>query len=320
MGDMRLENTACNLCGQDDTELLFSRRDALTGDAAKFSVVGCKHCGLIYVNPRPSVQDIGRFYPPEFVSYQFDVTGSGHVPLRERMVSFMIKSSAKQRVDMVRKLIKPTGRLRALDIGCGKGSFLHTLNETLDCEVAGIDFDEDSARYCREQLDLNVIHGEVSILDKIGTEYDLVTMWHFLEHEYDPVSALKHINGCLGEGKLLVVEVPNAESLENRLFRKHSYLYDVPRHLYNFSPTTIARFLKSAGFEPLHITFPFFAGGWIGSVQELLFKGKVYRNLKDNIFLFLLLSQLLFPFDYLSGATKKGSIMRVVAKKVCDKV
>jgi hypothetical protein len=184
----------------------------------------------------------------------------------------------------------------------------------LHCGVLGLDFDRNATDYCNSTLHIDAIHGEVGSLATKNERFDLITMWHYLEHEPDPRAALVTIRECLGRDGHLVVEVPNADSLENALFRSRSYLYDVPRHLYNFCPTTIPRLLNKAGFDVLSVHFRWFTGGWIGTAQSLLAGGRVYRELKGNIFLFLLLSQLIFPFDYLSSKAKKGSIMTVVAK------
>lgn len=310
----KLEHTICNLCGSDSTELLFEQRDSLTGRDTVFSVVRCRQCSLVYVNPRPSSDDIHLFYPEDFVSYQFEIFDPPR-NLRERLLSFVTRSSAKQKVATVLKLAGINGQMKVLDVGCGKGGFLHELRKSTGCDVAGLDFDAKSAKYCRESLDINVVHGDINSLEKLGSQYDLVTMWHYLEHEYDPLNALRKLNSRLAKDQLLIVEVPNADSLENKIFRSRSYLYDIPRHLYNFSPDTITQLLHKAGFEVQQIQFPYFSGGFIGSVQEVFFDGRIYRNLKGNIFFFLLLSQLLFPVEYLLSKTRKGSIMTILARK-----
>jgi len=316
---MDLEYIECNLCGHDNAESLFEQQDSLTVCPIRFRVVKCKECGLVYINPRPSMQDIHAFYPKNFVSYQFELFDSKRRSLRERLLSLVTKSSAVHRVGVVEKVLKPDANLNSLDLGCGKGSFLYYLRERFQCGVTGIDFDEGSIKYCREVLDIRSVHGDINKLPALGEKFDLITMWHYFEHEFDPLSALFKINNCLKDGQFLILEVPNAESLENNFFKKKSYLYDVPRHLYNFSPATINAYLEKAGFRVQRISFPYFSGGWIGTAQNLLFQGKIYKELKDNIFLFLLLSQIFFPLEYVLSKTNKGSIMTVVAQKITNR-
>lgn len=315
---MQLEHVNCNLCGQDDTKTLFLRRDSLTREQTEFAVVKCNSCGLVYVNPRPPSDVIHRFYPKEFVSYQFHVYESPKASLRERLVSMVTRSSAAQRVKKVRRLMAtcaPESKPNVLDIGCGKGGFLHALDKEPGWNVSGIDFDKSAVAYCRQELNLNVIQGDVTALDSLSKKYDLVTMWHFLEHDYDPMSALRRASEILKPGGLLVFEVPNAESMENRVFGKNSYLYDVPRHLYDFSPNTIELYLETSGFELQSLKYSLFAGGWMGSFQELFLRGAIYRDLKKHIFSFLLLSQILLPIDLVSAVAGRGSIMTITAKK-----
>lgn len=315
---MKLENICCNLCSSENTVLLFSKPDELTNEETIFSVVKCVDCGLVYVNPRPSVEDIHIFYPKEFLSYQFEVNNSVDTSIRERVVSFIVQSSAKQRVQSIKKLLDIHKDMNVLDVGCGKGGFLLELQKEVGCQVTGIDFDKNSVDFCREKLGLDVHCGGVDRLDSMTEKYDLVTMWHFFEHEYDPLTALKRINRRLDVGKYLLIEVPNADSLENRLFGQHSFLYDVPRHLYDFSPTTITKYLEKTGFKLEGMRFPYFSGGWLGSVQSKFFKNKIYSDLKGNVFLFFILSLLVAPLDILLSMTNRGSIMTLVAKKVED--
>lgn len=315
---IKTENVSCNLCYKDDAAVLFSRRDSLTHENTLFSVVQCRNCGLVYVNPRPTLQCIQNFYTKQFLSYQLELYDFKNSSIKEKLVSLVAKSSATARVKTIQNFFKSNGKLKLLDIGCGKGHFLYAAKKRLNCNVTGIDFDQISVTYCQDQLGLNVRQGNANSLIDLGTEFDLVTMWHFLEHEFDPASTLKTVNAQLKKGKYLVIEVPNADSLENLLFGENSYLYDVPRHLYNFSPTTITRYLEHAGFKVEKIKFSYYSGGWVGTLQQILFNGKVFRNLKDNIFLFLVLSQLIFPIDFILSKSKKGSIMTVLAKKEND--
>src|SRR5438128_1165002 len=122
---MNLDYVKCNLCGHDNAERLFEQRDSLTGCATQFPVVKCKDCGLVYVNPRPSVGDMHAFYPKDFVSYQFELFHSKQLSLRERLLSFVTKSTAVHRVDLVRRLLAPDPNLNVLDLGCGRASFLY---------------------------------------------------------------------------------------------------------------------------------------------------------------------------------------------------
>lgn len=311
---MNLERVRCNLCDSDDPETLFAQSDVLTGDPTPHAVVRCRKCGLQYVNPRPSAGEIARFYPAEFVSYQFVLAASG-ASLRDRLISKITRSSARQRVKELAGATKLGPDTRVLDIGCGKGVFLYVLKESYGCDVTGVDFDAEAVRYCREQLAIRTIQGGVADLGDLTPGFDFITLWHFLEHNFDPLAALHAAYRLLGEGGRLIVEVPNVDSAENAVFGRRSYLYDLPRHLYHFSPTTLGALLERAGFEVERLHFTCLAGGWIGSFVNLVSGGRVYRRLREHVGAFLLLAQIAAPFDWLSARLGRGSIMTVVARK-----
>ena len=211
---MKLEYIPCDLCGSTDHDIIFQQRDLLTNIDIQFNEVRCRECGLVFINPRPPMEEIGQFYTAEFVSYQFDVFNDS-ASLREKLVSYVTKSNANSRIKKIRKMLDLRPGSTVLDIGCGRGGFLHGMKESLGCEVMGVDFDHDSVAYCRNQLGLDVHQGSMNALDRIDTKFDLVTAWHFLEHEFAPSLAVKRMAGLVKEGGHMMIEVPNQESLEN---------------------------------------------------------------------------------------------------------
>ena len=315
---MKTEYVRCNLCGSDSSHLLFKQRDLLVDVIAEeFPVVQCKNCGLVYVNPRPTFQEMGKFYPKNFISYQFELLdlNQQQSTIRKKIISSITRSIALSRIRDVAKHMKLDRSISTLDIGCGKGAFLYYLNKIHKCKCIGIDFDWGSVNYCKKKLGLNVLQGDVHLINEIKGEFDLITMWHFLEHEFDPLSAILSIIPHLKQEGLLVIEVPNQESLENKIFKKRSYLYDVPRHLYHFSPMTIGNLLKKVDLAIQRITFPPQSGGWLGTAQSILLRGKIYQDMQANAVTLCLLGAIIFPIDYIVSKTHFGSITRVFARK-----
>jgi SAM-dependent methyltransferase len=311
---MRQEEVACNLCGSSHRQPLFERADDLTGDPQPHRLVRCRGCGLQYVSPRPAAEEIARFYTPQFVSYQFVLAGPG-ASLRDRAVDAITRSAARQRVRLLEATAKLGPDTRVLDLGCGKGVFLHHLRQRHGCDVTGVDFEAEAVRYCRDELGLRAIQGGAADLSQLAPGFDIVTLWHFLEHEFDPLAALQAAHRLLAADGRLVVEVPNADSLENAVFGERSYLYDLPRHLYHFTPATLRALLERAGFEVERQRFTCLAGGWVGSLQNVVGGGRVYRRLREHVGTFMLLAQLALPLDWLSARAGRGSILTVVARK-----
>lgn len=308
-----LEYITCDFCGGNDFQLIYSLRDSLTEFDGVLNLVKCEKCALVFINPRPTEADISNFYPAHFISYQFKKNTMSEPRLKNWLTSFVVDKISNQRIKFLRKFVNFRANLKLSDFGCGEGYFLQSLSSVSNLQLSGFDFNEKSVENC-VQAGLNVELGAVNSLRKVA-EYNVITMWHFLEHTFSPVGAICRANQMLLENGILIIEVPNWESLENKLFREKSFLLDPPRHLYQFTEASLSRLLEAGGFEVIHSDCSPGEGGWIGSVQNLLFKGKLYRNFREYIFLTIALSVFLMPIDILSSLSHSGSILRIVAKK-----
>jgi len=314
---MEIERVSCNICDSEDSIPLFELVDPTTNNKQVFPLVRCKSCGLVFVNPRPTVAEISKFYPENFVSYQFEVSDfDNNVSLKDRLVSLITKSINFDRIRSISKHMKLDTTTNVLDVGCGKGAYLYYLREMYGCQTVGLDFDEKSLLFCREKLNLNILMGDIKRnKEYLRTPFDLITFWAFLEHDFDPLSSLMLARERLKADGLLVVEVPNERSLENRIFGKRSFLYDVPRHLYNFSPETLNLLLEKAGFTVKRTTYPVGAGGWIGTLQRLLSNDSVYNDLRNHLPFLIIVGGLIYPLEFVLGMLRMGSVLRVFAKK-----
>jgi 2-polyprenyl-3-methyl-5-hydroxy-6-metoxy-1,4-benzoquinol methylase len=257
------------------------------------------------------------FYPETLVSYQFEVKPQKiKIPLKDRIISRITNSFNMSRVKAISSIFNITSSTKILDIGCGKGAFLYLLKEKFHGHPKGLDFDKKCAAYCQKELDLDVREGDVNNHDEaIKESYDIITMWAYLEHEPDPISTLKKVRSLLSDDGLLFIEVPNEQSLENKIFGKKSFLYEVPVHMYNFSPLTLAKLVNKAGFKIEKITYPMGGGGWFGTLQRLLTGDRVYKNLRNHIPFLLFFGAMIYPLEIILGWLKLGSNIRIVVKK-----
>ncbi len=318
MNIITLEKVPCNLCGSHNAQTLFNLLDVTTMIEQQFPIVRCRTCGLVYLNPRPVPGEISKFYPDDFVSYQFEVSDfNSNVHIKNKMVSLITKSMIINRIKSVSKRMRLNCSTRVLDVGCGKGSFLFYLRKMYNCEVQGLDFNEKCLQFCKEKLNIDVSWGDIKSNEEyLRTPFNLITMWAFLEHDFDPFSSLINARKHLTDDGLLVVEVPNERSLENIFFGKRSFLFDAPRHLYNFSFATLKSLLSKAGFTVLDTIYPVGAGGWLGTFQRLLTNDKVYSNLRGHLPFLITMGALIYPLEFFLSFSKFGSVMRVFAKKL----
>jgi 2-polyprenyl-3-methyl-5-hydroxy-6-metoxy-1,4-benzoquinol methylase len=241
-----MENTPCNLCGVEEHELVRVVHERRYGMSATFCIVRCLHCGLLYLNPRPNEQEMLAYYPPE---YQAAI----------RQVLQEVRQSHIGRIGlrMMRRVRKPPLEKvgSVLDIGCSSGDYLAYL-QTLGWEVYGIELDEEAARYAREHFGIPVGAGtaEHALSDFPDERFDVVTMWHVLEHLFDPSLVLAEVHRILRPGGILMLEMPNVRSLWASLLGEYWFPLEIPRHLYHFSPPTLRAMLTKTGFRLTRFT------------------------------------------------------------------
>src|SRR5262249_10576488 len=136
-----------------------------------------------------------------------------------------------------------------LDFGCGGGSYLRRMHGA-GWQVVGLDVSAAAVERVRTDLGLPALAGTLPhpLLEPAG--FDVVTMWHSLEHVHDPPAVLREGRRLLVPGGRLLVAVPNIDSLAFRWFGPAWYALDLPRHLTHFTPRTLTLMLQQAGFRP----------------------------------------------------------------------
>ncbi len=229
------EESDCPLCGCARYVPLLEAPDPTPGgDGLWFCVVQCPDCGLCFTNPRPSPATIGRFYPEVYRPHR--APRRDHRPGRRR-----------NRKEMQELPWHGEGRL--LDFGCGGGSFLARMHAR-GWHVTGLDVSAVAVERVREQLGLDALVGTLPHPALEPASFDVLTMWHSLEHVHRPLAVLREARRLLAPGGRLLVAVPNIDSLPFRWFGRAWYSLDLPRHLTHFSPRTLALMLERAGFRP----------------------------------------------------------------------
>jgi ubiquinone/menaquinone biosynthesis C-methylase UbiE len=202
-------------------------------------VVVCDACGLRYTRPLPTPGELATLYGEEYyVNNKPRLASADFVRvLFERSVQWQHRRALLKR--------RPG---RVLDVGCGNGEFLATLGAR-GWEVYGTEFSEAGCALARSKR-ITVHQGTLPSARFPDRFFDVVTLWHVLEHLPEPPVELAEIGRVLRDDGLLVVEVPNSDSLTFRLCGRRWYHLDLPRHLQHFTPTTLQRLLGQAGFAP----------------------------------------------------------------------
>jgi 2-polyprenyl-3-methyl-5-hydroxy-6-metoxy-1,4-benzoquinol methylase len=281
---VELEPVRCAICGSDAAHEVCWGRDRLCGQPGEFRIVECGGCSLTYLNPRPTARALEAFYPNEYPPHR-PAAGNPAVPNRTRM---WVKAWAARWYtrglqfdpvhvrETLRRIedfppyfplgffpTKPGGRL--LDVGCGSGIYLHAFQK-LGWEAYGVEISPGVAERARKTFGLNVITSELEEARFPDGYFDVVTLIHVMEHLRHPVRTLQEVRRILTADGIAVVALPNLRSLARLLFRAHWFHWDVPRHLYHYSPTSLRRLLaKVGGIRLVRVNHVPVANGFTGS-------------------------------------------------------
>jgi 2-polyprenyl-3-methyl-5-hydroxy-6-metoxy-1,4-benzoquinol methylase len=224
----------CVLCHSPERSLLFRQGD--------WTVYRCNVCGLGFLDPRPDPDDLIRLYQGDYFQSHYDRGFKADSPEMQRRLS--------QETHRIRFFRRCKRRGRLLDIGCGMGYFLLACRKK-GYAVEGMDISADSAAYVRKELGIPVSVGTLDTVDYPAASFDIVTMWHFLEHAQDPVAYIEKARRWLKPDGILVVDVPNYEGTDARKMWDCWNGWSLPYHFYHFSPETLEKLLAKQGFRTI---------------------------------------------------------------------
>ena len=237
--------SACLVCGSGAFTPVFHGSDRLYHTTSReFAVVRCGECGLLRLDPQPPPEELGRYYPE---NYWFAPDESAASRMEEAYRRLVLRDHVQF---VAQALRSSTARGPLLDVGCGGGLFLGMMRER-GFRVVGLDNSRDAAgiAWRRQQVPAVVADTERAPL-RAGSLAGL-TMFHVMEHLYDPRAYLRAARELLASDGRLIVQVPNAASWQARLLGRAWNGADVPRHLFDFRDLDLVKILEGAGFEVL---------------------------------------------------------------------
>ncbi len=228
----------CNFCGPNSTEIVQKAEDP-------FRVVKCKTCGLVFTRPQPDKGLIEEHYQEDYYKEWLEKQMKRRIPMWKKRLKELLKYKKK-------------GRL--LDVGFGSGTFLRLAKEN-GFEVNGTEISEYACRYVNDHYGIDVFRGDLEEARFPSDSFDVVTLWHALEHLPDPRSTLEKIHRILKKDGLLVVAVPNLNNFITRILYflakgKKLKLFSINAkelHLWHFSPHSLSRMLQETGYGVMNI-------------------------------------------------------------------
>jgi 2-polyprenyl-3-methyl-5-hydroxy-6-metoxy-1,4-benzoquinol methylase len=217
-----METVSCNLCGSNDYRELYRMPDVAVCLDEWFTVVECCHCGLGFVNPRPTFEEMTRYYPSRYYD-----------GFRHEQEYHHRRYSIEAR--FVERFHRPSRQGKLLDVGCANGDFPRFMRGR-GWDVEGVEVSSTS----NPITDLPVYQQTFPDIPVSDPTYDAVTAWAVLEHVHDPAAYFRKASQVLLPGGIFVFNIPNFGSLASRyLFRE-----DIPRHLYFFTERNVRQYLS----------------------------------------------------------------------------
>lgn len=220
-----MEHVNCNLCGSTELRAVYEMPDVKFYPDEWFTIVECAGCGLGFVNPRPTREEIGKYYPAGYFDY---LAPELHQQRYAREAAYLASYGTSDR----------SGRL--LDVGCANGDFPRFM-KARGWDVEGVEV----AAATNPVTDFPIHTSEFPAASLAPESFDAVTAWAVLEHVHDPKAYFQRAREVLKDDGVFIFNVPNFGSLASRRL----YREDVPRHLYFFAESTVRRYLELSGFE-----------------------------------------------------------------------
>ena len=229
----------CPVCGSPDSTLKFKAKDYTVSNEL-FHIVTCHSCQLIYTNPRPAANEAGPYYHASaYIS---------HSDTNEGIVNKLYHAVRKFTLQSKTNWIEPEkkGNKELLDIGCGNGHFLAAAKEK-GWNINGVELDPETAARAAKLTGLAIAPS----LKEIGSEkkFQVITLWHVLEHVYELDEYFQFFKSRLAQDGKLLLALPNPASFDANYFEEYWAAYDVPRHIYHFTPATITALAAKYGFK-----------------------------------------------------------------------
>jgi SAM-dependent methyltransferase len=277
----QFETVTCYSCNSDQYSFFLKGEEDLTGKEGEFQYVKCTTCEMVYQNPRIALDQIKEFYDGEYIAHRKKKNWGLLTPLYE----WTMNKHDRDKEKIVAKHVVLNKQTEVLDVGCAVGTFLLHINKKHDVQISGVDFKEGL-----EYPDFNKIEFYEGLFyeQKIAeNRYDVVTMWHFLEHCYDPNKSLQMAKKVLKKGGKLIIEVPRLDSFTFKLFGKKWPGVQAPQHTVLYDKKAFISMMEKNGFKvatylPYGAFPPYF----------YIFAGSYFKTIGKN----LNLNRIIFPY------------------------
>jgi SAM-dependent methyltransferase len=295
-----IHHTSCPCCNSEKINEVLVAKD-YTVSKEDFSIWECVNCTVRFTQNIPDAASIGPYYQSSaYVS---------HTDTKEGLVNQLYHIVRNFTLKTKRDLLQQQTGLQQrhlLDIGAGTGAFAQTMKEA-GWQITGLEPDASARTIAKQKFGL-LLQMPNKLYTLPQAQFDAITMWHVLEHVHDLHSYLEQFNVVLKPQGKIFIAVPNYTSGDASSYKKHWAAYDVPRHLYHFSPKSIDILAASKGF-----TVKAYKPMWFDSFYVSMLSEQCKNGSGNLVMAFL--NGLLSNLQALFNVKKCSSVIYVLSKK-----
>lgn len=293
---------ACPLCRETDLRELFTACDPHYGISGDYQIVRCTVCGLRFVNPMPSDEELAALYPSDYYAYR-DAPKASRWKLKAKKILGYWQGTKEP-------IFARPGRF--LDIGCGSGDFVAQMSAQ-GWDSHGVEINKQAA--LKGRMRGLQISGTIRDANFGAEQFDYVRASHSFEHVTRPHETLDEIHGLLKPAGRLLVAVPNVDSLAARVFKRYWWHLCPPVHPFGYSVKTLSRLLEQHGFRVTQVVFNSDYVGLLGSLQIWLNRHNGRRSFEGPVFRNRVLRVFCGWIENLCDVLKVGDMIEVHARK-----
>jgi SAM-dependent methyltransferase len=238
----------CPLCG-GKTQKLIDGRDRLTHKPGEFQVRRCNQCKVLFTYPPLIETEIGEYYSEEYNLGEGKRVAAIPLPEMKERHKRMLREVTRTKFNLITEY---GGVGSLLDIGCNAGYFLYGMKMLGWKTLYGLEPSPIAANFVERSLGIKVWNRMFPNTElMVESQFDVITMWHVFEHLPDPPKAFEAVRKLLSPQGLCIIDIPNPDSLDMRIFGAAWYGFDVPRHYFTYPPPVFRKIAQESGFDIL---------------------------------------------------------------------
>lgn len=236
----KLTIISCPLCGGIHLSKKMASNDYYA-TSEQFNLYQCEDCQFLFTQDFPVETEIGKYYEtPDYISHSDTKKG-----LMNRVYHIVRMRMLNKKAQLITKSTKK-GSGNILDIGTGTGYFSHTMQK-MGWKVSAIEKSAQARAFAKQNFNLDV-KDESALVNLPKNSFDAITLWHVMEHLEQLNDTWKKLYDLLDKNGKLIVAVPNCDSYDAQKYKEDWAAYDVPRHLWHFTPKTMEQFATKHHF------------------------------------------------------------------------